>query len=244
VLEGERLVGDALTAGYGIETLLVAEDRMQGHGRVAALVESAGGALRCVGPELLARVSGLSTSPGLLALCHVPETRSLDGLNALAEDGEALVVVAAGVQDPGNLGAIARVTEAAGARALVTTDGGCRPWNPKAMRGSMGSFLRLATVEGGAPGAVWDGLAERGVRAVVASTRGGVSLGAFDWSGRVALWLSSESGEWPAELASKAKGADAVTIPMAGAVESLNVAVAAGVLLFAAGRTGTGDLEP
>lgn len=143
----------------------------------------------------------------------------------------SLVAVAAGIGDPGNLGALARAAEAAGASALVVTGSGCSPWNEKALRGSMGSLLRLpvAVVREG----VVDALARLSFRQVRAATRGGVSLDAFNWSGPVALWLSSETGALPPE----AETFEGVSIPMARGVESLNVAAAAAVLLFAAGRT-------
>lgn len=232
VLEGERLVRDACAAGIEIEALLIAEGMELGCAGCGARVE----VVRRVDGELLARVSGLSNSPGILALCRVPTPGSVGALDECAAEKDALVVVCAGVQDPGNLGAIARVAEAAGANALVTTSGGCRPWNPKALRGSMGSLLRVRTIEGGAAQAVWERLEGFGFRAVVACTRDGEPFDAFDWSGRVALWLSAESGEWPPDVEARIEGAKGVTIPMAGGVESLNVAVAAGVLLFAAGR--------
>ena len=147
-----------------------------------------------------------------------------------------------GVQDPGNLGAIARTAEAAGAVGLVIVAGGCRPWSDKALRGSMGSLLRLPVWEVSTGIDAWRGLRGRGFRHVVAATRGGCTPGELDWSGPVALWVPSETGGLPADVetarASEPGDDLAVTIPMAGAVESLNVSVATGVLLFAAGRTG------
>jgi len=230
LLEGDRLVDDARRAGLELTAVLVAEERAE---RLAELAR-AGLAVRAVAGELLASVSTLEHGSGCLALARAPAARPLE---ALPSSTEALVVVAAGIQDPGNLGALARTAEAAGASALLVTSGGCRPWNPKALRGSMGSLLRLPVFELAATQAGADALAQRGFRHVCARTRGGTPHEHFDWAGRVALWLTGEAGGFPGELARASERFAGVSIAMAGGAESLNVTAAAAVLLFAAGRT-------
>ncbi|MFN0009631.1 MAG: TrmH family RNA methyltransferase [Planctomycetota bacterium] len=229
-LEGDRLVDDALAAGVAFETILVAEDRED---RAAAL-ERSGKPVRRVEAGLLARVSGLSTSPGILALAVAP--LPID-LGRFPIDERTLFLVAAGVADPGNLGALARSAEAFGARALLVARGGASPWSAKALRGSMGSLLRLPVSHGVAVEEIARALATRGVRQACAATRGGTPLPKFDWRGPIALWMGSETGSLP-ELA---RGFERVTIPMAGQVESLNVAVAASLLLHASGRVARSD---
>lgn len=215
VLEGERLVADALAGGLDIDVLLLAEGRAV-PGALAALASRT----RRVDPEVLASVSALESSPGCLALAPVPAVRRLPPAGP-----RSLLAVVAGVQDPGNFGAIARVAEAAGASGLVRL-GGAQPFGDKALRGSMGSLLRLPVYGQLEPGE----LAAKGYRLVAAATRGGADPRRFDWSGPVALWIPGEAGgDAPA-------GAQTVTLPMAGQVESLNVAVAAALLLYAAGR--------
>jgi len=232
LLEGDRLVDEALAAGLELTAVLVAEERA---GRLAELARR-GAPVRAVGGELLADVSALESSPGCLALARAPAAR---GPEALPDAPDALVVVAAGLQDPGNLGALARTAEAAGVRALAVTAGGCRPWNPKALRGSMGSLLRLPVIELAPTQASVTALAGQGFRHVCARTRGGTPFERFDWSGRIALWLGGETGAFPGELARASEAFAGVSIPMAGAAESLNVTAAAAVLLFAAGRART-----
>lgn len=224
-LEGDRLVDDALAAGVAIETILIADDREE---RAAALERSVR-TVRRVEAELLARVSGLASSPGILALAPAPPTIDLARFPV---DERTLFLVAAGVADPGNLGALARSAEAFGARALLVARGGASPWSAKALRGSMGSLLRLPVGHGVAVEEIARALATRGVRQVCAATRGGAPLRAFDWRGPIALWMGSETGSLP----ESARGFERVTIPMAGQVESLNVAVAASLLLHASGR--------
>ncbi len=231
VLEGDRLVDEARRAGFVLEAVLVAEERGE---RLAELAR-AGLEVRAVQASVLAGASALESSPGCLALAREPAARTV---TELALPADALLVVAAGIQDPGNLGALARTAEAAGAAALVVTRGGCRPWNAKALRGSMGSLLRLPLAELAPTRAAVTELAALGFRQVCARTRGGRRFDRFDWSGRVALWLTAETGGFPGELAAAADGFEGVSIPMAGAAESLNVGAAAAVLLFAAGRSG------
>jgi len=231
LLEGDRLVDEALRLGLVPDVVLVDERRAE---RIAEL-ERDGRSVRAVRAELLASASALETPPGCVALLPEPRTRALSELPA---ERDALVVVAAGIQDPGNLGALARTAEAAGAAALLVTAGSCSPFNPKVVRGSMGSVLRVPLSRIEPDEASVRELAAQGYRHVSARTRGGISLARFDWRGRIALWLTSETGGFPAGLERASERFEGVTIPMHGGVESLNVNAAAAVLLFAAGRAG------
>lgn len=242
VLEGDRLIDDALAHGFGPRAILVAASR---EARATELAGRVGDeVVRRVADDVLDSISALRASPGTLALVPIPARPSADEWSQslaarVAATPDALVVCICGIQDPGNLGALVRTAEAAGASDVAVVAGGCRPWNEKALRGSMGSALRMTTVELEDPVAVWDRMRDAGFRHVVARTRGGARPAALDWSGPIALWVSGESGELPPALAARAEqDAVGVTIPMAGAVESLNVTAAAAVLLFAAGRTG------
>lgn len=228
LLEGERLVEEALRRGLELDVLLLSPAR-------ASLATGATGSrpaprVEVVTEELLSRLSGLKTGPGVLALARRPPSADLD---ALARDGLSLAVVAAGLQDPGNLGALARAAEAAGAGALIVLAGGCGPWNAKALRGSMGSLLRLPVARVATGSEVVEHLGPHGFRHVVAATRGGVEHERFDWTGRIALWFPGETGE---DADVPRETCEAVSIAMAGAAESLNVSSAAAVLLFTARR--------
>jgi len=222
LLEGERLLDEARRQALELELVLVTEGRAE----LADNLARAGLAVRTVANELFERLGSLRTPPGVLALAPAP------GLHELAEiaRGEVLVCVAADVQDPGNLGALARTAEAAGAAALIVCGAGCRPWSPKALRGSMGSLLRLPLVIAAEAAPLAEELAARGFRQVTARTRAGHDYESFDWNGPLALWLLGETGRADPALARL----EGVSIPMAGHVESLNVTAAAAILLFAA----------
>lgn len=222
LLEGDRLVDDAIGCGLELEHVLVAADRPE---RIEQLSDR-GLAVRVVEPDVLARASALVKAPGCLALARRPATADVE---ALASGGLDLAVIAAGIQDPGNLGALARSAEAAGAGLLVILAGGCSPWNPKALRGSMGSLLRLPVAHVSDQEEAGRALERHGFRHFLAATRGGSAPEELDWTGRVALWFTAESGELRGE---GALSFAPVSIPLAGSVESLNVTTAAAVLLF------------
>jgi TrmH family RNA methyltransferase len=229
LLEGARLALDALRAGLRLALVLVDEARAE---PLQGLLEAADDA-RIVDAALLQRVSGLETAPGVLALAERPPARTLESLDLAPEDGVAgLALGVAGIGDPGNLGALARSAEAAGARALLVAAGGARPFGEKALRGSMGSLLRLPVIDVDDTFAAITTLTARGLRQATASIDGGTPYTSFDFSGPFVLWMPGEVGEAGTALESLPR----VRIPMAGRVESLNVAVAASVLLFAAGR--------
>jgi TrmH family RNA methyltransferase len=226
VLEGDRLVDDARAANVAFECVLVSEER---EGRTLEL-ERAGLRVQRVAAELLEKKSALMHSPGIAAIATLPRAWTIAELRATPR---ALVLVVAGVSDPGNLGALARAAEALGASALVVVAGSANPWSDKALRGSMGSLLRLPLAQTASAAAAASELKRGGYRLVAAATRGGKNLERFDWSGPIALWVGPETGLDPREMASFER----VTIPMAGAVESLNVTVAAALLMNAAKRT-------
>lgn len=219
VLEGERLVDDAVRAGHELDLVLVADNRPE-------LLRRHAGA-RCVDAQLLERISGLDTSPGILALG--PEPKPAD-LSALRMDQGFLLLAVAGIADPRNLGALARSAEAFQVSALAVCGGGVSPWNPKALRGSMGSLLRLPVLRLADARTLGEALRKRGVRQVHAATRGGQDPDRFDWKGPLALWLSGETGAMDLDTS----GFEALTLHISDSVESLNVTVAGSLLLYCA----------
>ncbi len=229
-LQGDRLVDDAVTANVPIEVVLLAHDRHDRAERAREL-SRANIDVRFVDAELLARVSTLASSPGIVALAPTPASHDI----AMIElEQEAVVLVVAGIADPGNLGALARAAEAFGAAAFVVIPGGASPWNEKSLRGSMGSLLRLRVATGASADTVASALARRSVHSVRAATRAGADPRTFSSRGPIALWISGEIGDLPAVAAQF----DGLTIPMRSGPESLNVTVAASILLYELGRRG------
>jgi RNA methyltransferase, TrmH family len=146
----------------------------------------------------------------------------------------SLVLLAVSMQDPGNTGAIVRAAEAGGATGVVFTGASADPWSWKALRASMGSTFRLPVVRDPDAVAVCHVMREAGLQLLATDPHEGVPMGEADLSRPTALLLGGEGGGLDAALVS---AADALlSIPMRGRVESLNVAVAAGVLVYEALR--------
>lgn len=225
VVEGERLVAEVASDGRAVEAILALEEL----DLPSALVSHP--QLRRAAPSVMEAVSGLSNGPGVVALVAAPALLPLDAARPVGE--RALLLCVSGVADPGNLGALARSAEAVGAQGVAIARGGAHPFGDKALRGSMGSLLRLPVHDLDDP----DVLAVNGWRSVVAATRDGVDFRAHDWSGATALWVTGETGRWAVEPPADAAR---VTIGMAGATESLNAACAATLLLFEATRNVNG----
>ncbi len=145
----------------------------------------------------------------------------------------ALVVVLAGVQDPGNLGTILRSAEAFGADGAVSLPGTVSCWNQKAVRASAGSVFRLPLVTSTVDECFMH-LRDSGLRVFTTALRGGAPADLVDLAEPVALLIGNEGNGVPEDIAVQAVGA--ITIPCPGPVESLNASVAAGVLLYEASR--------
>ena len=231
LLEGFTLVEEALAAGVALVEA-AAGPRADAHPRgreVLSRLAADGVAVRRVDESVLASLSEAETSQGLLALARRP---SFDE-EALYR-GRPLIVVAAGLQNPGNVGALLRAAEAAGATGAYLTAGTADPFGWKALRGAMGSALRVPHVRGLSLEEVLARLHRRGVSTAAAVAAGGQRYDAVDLTQPTALLLGSEAHGLTAEVAARAERR--ITIPMGGRAESLNVAVAAGVLLFEAAR--------
>jgi TrmH family RNA methyltransferase len=138
------------------------------------------------------------------------------------------------VQDPGNVGALIRVAEAAGASGAVFTGASANPFSWKALRGSMGSALRLPVLGDITTEVALAVMKKTGLRTVAAVARDGRDPDALDWSGPLGLLLGGEGPGLAHDIVASCD--QRVTIPMASPVESLNVAVAGAILVYAARR--------
>jgi RNA methyltransferase, TrmH family len=231
LIEGVRLLEEALRAGVTIREVAAAT-RVQESPRGPALLRTLkerGVPVRLLEDRLLDAVSETETSQGVLALAERP---------TFAEEapfaGVPLLVVAVGIQNPGNLGGLLRTAEAAGATGALLTEGTVDPYSWKALRGSMGSAFRLPHTEGLSAEHAIDLLHLRGVRTVAAYATASVRYDEADLRGPVAFLFGNEGAGLSQAVI---RGTDQrVSIPMRGSVESLNVGVAAGILLFEAAR--------
>jgi TrmH family RNA methyltransferase len=232
LLDGPHLVADALDAGLVLRQAAVASDALSRPGirtLVARLAEMDVEVVTAAAP-VMDVISPVRSSSAIVAIAARPAPDE----GRLYAGGVPLVVIASDVQDPGNLGAIVRVAEAASATGVVAAGACADPFGWKALRGAMGSSLRL-------PIAVRDhadqALAEarrHGCRIVATTPRGGRSLFEINLKMPAAVLIG---GEGPGLAPALVEAADErVTIPMQAPVESLNAAVTAALIVFEARR--------
>jgi RNA methyltransferase, TrmH family len=230
VAEGVRLVEEALAAGVSIRGAVTAPG-LEATPRGAALKAALAGRgvrLEPLEDRALAELSDTEHPQGVIAVIE-PRTATLDELRPGPRDA---ILVLDAVQDPGNVGALARAALGLGAVGLVALPGTADLENPKALRGSMGALFRLPAVSADAAALIaWAG--ERGVAIWTADIEGSPVPAVRD-PGPVALVVGNEgAGISPAIRAAARRK---VTVPLSNKVESLNVAVAAGILLYEALR--------
>ena len=234
VAEGIHLALEALACRVTIEAALVSPRLADsGEGRELARRLSAASVpvQETSASTLDALQDARSPQPVLLVLKRetVPLMKVIEG-----RGGTPLLLVACGVQDPGNLGALLRTADAAGATGLASTVGSASLTHPRTVRASMGSIFRLPAIE--APlEVILEAVQSSRFRIIGAAARAATAYDAVDWGGSVALLLGAEGAGLPpeAELALH-RG---VSVPMAPGVESLSVNAAAAVLLFEASRS-------
>ncbi len=231
--EGVKLVAEGLQAGLQVR-LAAVSPKLSDLSLADALASCAEEFVEC-SDAVLARASALETHQGIAVVFARPSWRVRDLLTGPhGSAAAALLVVAAGVRDPGNLGALLRSSEAAGATGLITLKGSADPFRDKAARGSMGSVFRLPVIHGMTADEIVGVAADADLRLVVAAGAGAVDYTACDLRAPTALVVGAEAQGVPVELTRAASSV--VRIPLCDPVESLNVAVATGVLLFEARR--------
>ena len=233
-VEGLRLCEEALQSGLRIQAVIYS-DEIAEKDRAARFLEEVGpvaGRLAIVSEKLLATISYTKTPQGIILLAERPkecQARLEEKDSALS-----LLVILHGINNPVNVGAILRSAEAAGATGAISTAKTADPYSPKALRGAMGSAFRLPLWHGPSYEGAIAWCHARGIKTICADVEATAPHTAIDWTRPTALILGQEStGLSPEELA-LADGA--VRIEMHGSVESLNVSVAAAVMLYEAAR--------
>jgi RNA methyltransferase, TrmH family len=236
LLDGAHLVGEALDAGLSFEVVVVAASRAAGSteaGRLARELEARGVDVVEADDRAFDAISPVRSPSGIAAIGQRP----LREAAALCAGPDALVLAVVDVQDPGNVGALIRSAEAGGATGAFIMSGSANPFSWKSLRGSMGSALRLPVVTGTSSPEALAAMREAGMRTIASVARGGADPDRLDWQGRVGLWIGGEGQGLSDEIVSQCD--ERVTIPMAPQVESLNAAVAAALLVYAARRQRT-----
>ena len=227
-IEGPNLIEEALRAGLRVKTIFVAQgaERLLDKLQVKRDVE-----VLQLPKKLLDQALATETPQSIAALIEPPSWSWSDVLNQ--NQKKTLVIVLAGIQDPGNLGTILRSAEAFGATGVVSLPGTVSAWNAKAVRASAGSVFRVPVLAAEIDECI-PRLRSAGVAILATLARAAQQAHSADLAGPVALIIGNEGSGIPAEIARQVDGE--ITIPCPGPVESLNAAVAASVLLYEASQ--------
>lgn len=232
LLDGPHLVAEALSAGIELRVVAFATDAATGRlADLAARCARTGTRVVTTPDSVLALMSPVKEAAGVVAIAALePVTLAA----ALAARPPQLALLLERIQDPGNVGAIIRAAEGCGATAVITGPGTADPFGWKALRGSMGSALRLPVATGAGLDHAVAAARAAGLRVLATVPRGGTLLRQVDLSGAVAIILGGEGAGVSGEMMERAD--EQITIEMRAPVESLNVSVAAALIVYEASR--------
>ena len=226
LIEGPRPVMDAIRSGESLQTVFLSEESLEKGLSAAEELERLcmKNGCRCVllAEELFGRISDTEHSQGVLAVACKPEHRKI-------EIGSSVIILDR-LQDPGNIGTIIRTAEAAGFGTLIAIKGTGDIYAPKTVRAAAGSLLRVNVFEGLESDEAIRLCREQGIRIVASDLEGSVEYTAADLTGDMALVIGNEGSGVSDEIRQAADSK--VRIPMEGTIESLNAAVAAGLLMY------------
>ena len=227
-IEGAHLLKEAIRSGLRLETVFFSDSaRERAHKLIPQLSSHA--ELLLLSDEVFASAVPTETPQGVAALVLVKTYALDDALSA----SPAMVIVSAGLQDPGNLGTIARSAEAFGATGILLGEGTVSQWNWKALRASAGSMFRVPAVKVKLAATIRE-VKTRGVRVLATSSHKGTVISQANLQGPVALLVGNEGSGLPKDLLAQAD--EIVAIPQSSRVESLNAGIAASIILYEAAR--------
>jgi TrmH family RNA methyltransferase len=237
--EGPQAVREALKSskaerGGGLTELFVTGPARSRHAELVAEAAAAGVPVHEVSGEVMAELAQTVTPQGLLAVCPFLDVP----LDALIAARPRLVVVLANVRDPGNAGTVLRTADAAGADGVIFAAASVDPYNSKCVRSSAGSLFHLPLVTGVAVSEAVPALRAAGLAVLAADGSATLGLDRLDQEGGLGqptAWLfGNEAWGLPDDLVALAD--EAVAVPIYGQAESLNLAAAAAVCLYASAR--------
>ena len=260
--EGPQAVGEALAAGGVVTQLFVTAAAQARYASLIGLAAGQGADVHAVSGEVMTELAQTITPQGVLAVCDFidvplnqltdgvfpgeagraegvfPPSRASAGGSGGRPPGPILAVVLASVRDPGNAGTVLRTADAAGAGGVIFAGSSVDPYNSKCVRASAGSLFHLPVVTGPPVADAVRALRERGLRVLAADGRAATTLDDLQSAGLLShptAWLfGNEAWGLPSDVLGLAD--DAVAVPIYGRAESLNLAAAAAVCLYASAR--------
>ena len=237
--EGPQAVREALAHGGIVTQLFLTVAARARYPELAGQASQQGAGVHTVSGEVMADLAQTITPQGVLAVCRFVDVP----LVTLTGAAPHLAVILANVRDPGNAGTVLRTADAAGAQGVVFSDASVDPYNSKCVRASAGSIFHLSLVLGGQVADTVADLRAAGLRVLAADGKSGRSLDEVEPRGLLrgpTAWLfGNEAWGLPADLVALAD--DTVAVPIYGQAESLNLAAAAAVCLYASARSQRGQ---
>ncbi len=233
-VEGIRLCNEAEGAKLEIKEAIHTEELMSDErgSRLLSKLEQHGTRLIVVSENVFAVLSDTKTPQGIILLAAKPQTDAC--VLEYKSISVPLVVIIHRLNNPSNAGAILRTAEAAGAGGIISTTGTTDLFSPKALRGAMGSSFRLPIWTRAEYSDALKWCTERGIITICADVRGEIEHTECDWTLPRALIVGPEASGLSEDEVAQAD--ETLRIPMQPPVESLNVAVAAGIILYEAAR--------
>ncbi len=231
VIEGLRIVCDALQKTACVEQLFITDSAWERCGEMLTEQMQETGRILRISDAVGDQMTDTEHTQGIFAVCRMPKNTSSEVLDT---NGKYLVLC--NLQDPGNMGMILRTADALGVTAVLTC-GSCELYSPKAVRATMGSVFRVKVVEYPDAMQLLELLHTQNIRTYAAVPAAhAVPLQECDFSGGCAVWIGNEGNGLPAEVIAGCRCA--VTIPMKGGPESLNAAMASGIMMWEMMRQG------
>lgn len=231
VAEGPQSVREAVAWRPGdVREVFADPDGQERHGDILAAAREAGIPVRATSPQVLAAMCDTTTPQGLLAVCRRVDVP----LEEILAAGPRLLVVLTNVRDPGNAGTVIRGADAAGADAVIIGSSSVDAYNPKVVRSAVGSHFHVPMALGVDIPDLLGRLREQGIATYAADGSGSRTLYDVDLHAPHAWVMGNEAWGLPEDLLARCD--EAVAVPIYGKAESLNLAMAATVCLFASGR--------
>lgn len=234
LVEGPQAVREAIRHRPGdVRHLYASAGASQRHPELVAAAEDAGISVTAVTDEVLAAMADAGTPQGLVAVCR---QRAATLADVLSEEPRRLCVLT-NVRDPGNAGTVIRAASAFGSDAVVVSRASVDVWSPKVVRASVGTMFHLPVVTAVEVGAALAALRDNGIRCLAADGSGMLMLPDVDLSGPHAWVFGNEA--WGMDADTLAACDEVVRVPMRDRVESLNLAMAATLCLYASAQAGS-----
>ncbi|MGA7287404.1 MAG: RNA methyltransferase [Terriglobales bacterium] len=228
-IEGVKLLEEALRSGLDLNSIFFSEAARPLAEKLLPQINAHSETL-ILPNALFNSIVPSDTPQGVAALLKL---RTISTAELLERATAGPFVVAAGLQDPGNLGTILRSAEAFGAAGVFLTEGTVSPYNSKVLRGSAGSIFRLPVLQMSSAELI-PLLRARGVRLIATSSHHGTPLPQTSWTLPLAIFIGNEGAGLSRELTQQMD--ETLAIPQAAKVESLNAGVAASIVLYEAAR--------